>query len=55
VFPKFSEAFGARRQNVVMAASKLKKVISDHKELSPQDLMDLPKLIENPVFIIRAA
>ena len=36
-----------------MAASKLKKVISDHKELSPQDLMDLPQLIENPVFIIR--
>ena len=46
-------AFGALGQNVVMVASKLKKVISDHKELSPQDLMDLPHLIENPVFMIR--
>ncbi len=36
-----------------MVAFKLKKVISDHKELSLQDLMDLPHLIENPVFIIR--
>jgi hypothetical protein len=36
-----------------MVASKLQKVISDHKDLSPQDLMDLPHLIENPVFIIR--
>ena len=51
--PEIHRAFGARGQNVVMVASKLKKVISDHKELSPQDLMDLPHLIENPVFIIR--
>lgn len=51
--PEILRAFGARGQNVVMVASKLKKVISDHKELSPQDLMDLPHLIENPVFIIR--
>ena len=36
-----------------MVASKLKKVISAHKELFPQDLMDLPNLIENSVFIIR--
>ena len=51
--PEIHRAFGARGQNVVMVASKLQKVISDHKELSPQDLMDLPHLIENPVFIIR--
>ena len=51
--PEILRAFGARGQNVVMAASKMKKVISDHKELSPQNLMDLPHLIENPVFIIR--
>ena len=51
--PEILRAFGARGQNVVMVASKLKKVISDHKELSPQDLMDLPHLIENSVFIIR--
>ena len=51
--PEILRAFGARGQNIVMVASKLKKVISDHKELSPQDLMDLPHLIENPVFIIR--
>ena len=51
--PEILRKFGACGQNVVMAASKLKKVISDHKELSPQDLMDLPHLIENPVFIIR--
>ena len=51
--PEILRAFGARGQNVVMAASKLKKVISDRKELSPQDLINLPHLIENPVFIIR--
>lgn len=51
--PETHRAFGARGQNVVMVASKLKKVISDQKELSPKDLMDLPQLIENPVFIIR--
>jgi hypothetical protein len=51
--PEILRKFGARGQNVVMAASKLKKVISDHKELSPQDLINLPYLIENPVVIIR--
>ncbi|SEG04517.1 hypothetical protein SAMN05421751_10988 [Jhaorihella thermophila] len=50
--PEIVKTFGGRGRDLVMAASKLRKVLDKHKGLKPETIANLPDLIADPFMII---
>lgn len=53
--PEIVKAFGGRGRDLVMAASKLRKVLEKHKGLKPETIANLPDLIADPFMVLKNA